>query len=212
MQPEYEFVMELSGLVWTMIPMLLHALTLVLQCLLGAYLLVHGAALALRPDVKSELLLRLGALRGDSLAPRTLGVLLLVAGLLVLAPVISGAPWWTATLGCIAAFAAWWTARLSAVQAGRVMRGTAAFAAVVTVLFGVWERNDPAALSARILFKAQDWRMHELEWQLANDERSPKVGDIAPDFELQDPSGERTVRLSNYFGKRPVALVFGSYT
>jgi len=41
---------------------------------------------------------------------------------------------------------------------------------------------------------------------------APKVGDLAPDFELQDPSGETAVRLSDFRGTRPVALVFGSYT
>jgi hypothetical protein len=41
----------------------------------------------------------------------------------------------------------------------------------------------------------------------------PKVGDTAPDFELPVlGEKERTVRLSSYAGKRPVALVFGSYS
>lgn len=43
--------------------------------------------------------------------------------------------------------------------------------------------------------------------------RAPNVGDPAPDFELpllDDRS--KTVRLSEYFGRRPVGLIFGSYT
>ncbi len=48
--------------------------------------------------------------------------------------------------------------------------------------------------------------------QLESDPRSPKVGDLAPDSELQDPEGVTRVRLSDFRGKRPVALVFGSYT
>ena len=44
------------------------------------------------------------------------------------------------------------------------------------------------------------------------DERAPKVGDEAPDFELPLLHGDgRTVRLSDLRG-RPVALIFGSYT
>jgi hypothetical protein len=39
-----------------------------------------------------------------------------------------------------------------------------------------------------------------------------KVGDDAPDFTLKSPDGGQTVTLSDYRGKRPVALVFGSYT
>ena len=40
----------------------------------------------------------------------------------------------------------------------------------------------------------------------------PKVGQIAPDFELKTADGKRTVRLSSFRGKRPVVLVFGSLT
>ena len=41
-----------------------------------------------------------------------------------------------------------------------------------------------------------------------------KVGDVAPDFELQRLGGkdEARVKLSSFQGKRPVALIFGSYT
>ena len=47
-------------------------------------------------------------------------------------------------------------------------------------------------------------------------DKSPKVGDDAPDFELErlDARGKRTgemARLSSYFGS-PIGLVFGSYT
>ncbi len=47
-------------------------------------------------------------------------------------------------------------------------------------------------------------------------EREPsslQQGDPAPDFALRridDP--DRRVRLADHFGKRPVALIFGSYT
>ena len=37
-------------------------------------------------------------------------------------------------------------------------------------------------------------------------------GDTAPDFTLKSPDGKQTVTLSSFRGKRPVALVFGSYT
>jgi hypothetical protein len=38
------------------------------------------------------------------------------------------------------------------------------------------------------------------------------VGDVAPDFELPTLDGATRVRLSSFRGKRPVVLVFGSYT
>ena len=41
-----------------------------------------------------------------------------------------------------------------------------------------------------------------------------KEGDAAPDFTLRlmDGNEGETVTLSDYAGKRPVALIFGSYT
>ena len=40
----------------------------------------------------------------------------------------------------------------------------------------------------------------------------PEEGDSAPDFELRDTKGENPVRLSDFEGEKPVALVFGSFT
>lgn len=45
-----------------------------------------------------------------------------------------------------------------------------------------------------------------------NDSPAPDVEQLAPDFELESLDGVRRVRLSDYRGKRPVALVFGSFT
>lgn len=55
-----------------------------------------------------------------------------------------------------------------------------------------------------------------MEQRVLRDERSPKVGEDAPDLELEllTDTGGRTgemVTLSSYFGT-PVALIFGSYT
>ncbi len=38
------------------------------------------------------------------------------------------------------------------------------------------------------------------------------VGDAAPDFKLKTKDGSHEVQLSSFKGKRPVVLVFGSYT
>jgi peroxiredoxin len=52
----------------------------------------------------------------------------------------------------------------------------------------------------------------EKAWQKKYDAAAPRVGDIAPDFELADVIGEHQVRLSDFRGQKPVALVFGSFT
>jgi cytochrome oxidase Cu insertion factor (SCO1/SenC/PrrC family) len=44
------------------------------------------------------------------------------------------------------------------------------------------------------------------------DEGKLKVGDAAPDFELKQLEGEGTVKLSGFKDKKPVVLIFGSYT
>ena len=39
-----------------------------------------------------------------------------------------------------------------------------------------------------------------------------RVGDEAPDFELKRLHGEGAVKLSDFKGKKPVFVIFGSYT
>ena len=41
---------------------------------------------------------------------------------------------------------------------------------------------------------------------------SLKVGQKAPDFKLTLIDGKKSVKLSSFKGKKPVVLVFGSYT
>ena len=46
----------------------------------------------------------------------------------------------------------------------------------------------------------------------------PRPGEDAPDFDLpladqpKDAKSEVTIKLSSFMGKKPVALIFGSYT
>jgi len=55
-------------------------------------------------------------------------------------------------------------------------------------------------------------RQDATSWQKKYDAQAPKVGDLAPDFELLDASGKNPVRLSSFRGQKPVALIFGSFT
>ena len=55
-------------------------------------------------------------------------------------------------------------------------------------------------------------RKKEKAWQERFDALAPKVGDVAPDFELHDANGQNPIRLSNLRGHKPVALIFGSFT
>ncbi len=41
---------------------------------------------------------------------------------------------------------------------------------------------------------------------------APRIGDIAPTFTLKSLDGESATNLAEFKGKRPVVLLFGSYT
>ncbi len=46
----------------------------------------------------------------------------------------------------------------------------------------------------------------------SRDETGPEEGDVPPDFNLKRMGSEEMVSLSSFTGKRPVGLIFGSYT
>lgn len=62
---------------------------------------------------------------------------------------------------------------------------------------------------AKFIFR---YRREKMRSQKSLDKRAPKVGDHAPDFTLSDISGTESITLSDFRGKKPVALIFGSYT
>ena len=57
----------------------------------------------------------------------------------------------------------------------------------------------------------RSWR-DSVKWHRRYGHKAPKRGELAYDFELRDVSGQNRVRLSDSRGKRPVALIFGSFT
>jgi hypothetical protein len=56
-----------------------------------------------------------------------------------------------------------------------------------------------------------NYRREAQAWQRRYVALAPKAGDMAPDFELRDVKGEKPVRLSDFRGRKPVALVFGRF-
>jgi peroxiredoxin len=56
------------------------------------------------------------------------------------------------------------------------------------------------------------FRKQHVRQQKRLDQHAPKAGDLAPDFTLSNVSGTTSVTLSDFRGKKPVVLVFGSYT
>ena len=64
----------------------------------------------------------------------------------------------------------------------------------------------------RFIQRTLRYRKEFSAWQKEYDALAPKAGDLAPAFELSDVSGQHRVRLSDFRGEKPVALVFGSFT
>ena len=56
------------------------------------------------------------------------------------------------------------------------------------------------------------YRARLMSAQKKINEKAPNAGEIAPDFTLYDVEGKNSVTLSDFRGKKPVALVFGSFT
>ena len=56
------------------------------------------------------------------------------------------------------------------------------------------------------------YRFDATKVQRRLDAQAPKAGDLAPDFTLFDIAGQESVTLSDFRGRRPVALIFGSFT
>ena len=55
-------------------------------------------------------------------------------------------------------------------------------------------------------------RASTMQFIAERETKAPAVGAAAPDFELTLLGSSVRVRLSNFAGLRPVALIFGSYT
>lgn len=64
-----------------------------------------------------------------------------------------------------------------------------------------------SGLSCRQMIIRQMIRDHMNRPDLA-----PALGSVAPNFTLKTLDGKREVELSSFLGKKPVVLVFGSYT
>ncbi|MBW2245081.1 MAG: hypothetical protein JRH01_24135 [Deltaproteobacteria bacterium] len=216
MDPSYETVIDITNLVWTLLVYGLHGAIAFFHAALACYLLASGVHGLFLPEVDGAWIRRLGVADIGAARARHFGALRLLLGLLLFAPLLLGAPAMVSLFAGIAAFLLLLVVERGLSETdrspGRFVRvGAIGFAAVAS-LFMIWEGEDNLVLSADLLLHASEWRNEELNWQLSLDPKSPKVGDIAPDFELQDPEGNVQVRLSDFRGKRPVALVFGSYT
>lgn len=84
---------------------------------------------------------------------------------------------------------------------------------------GTLDRKELASIEDRLgrfLTRDKGGRPGEVTTPAARGERKPdqlKVGDVAPDFTLPVVgNGKKTINLASFKGKKPVVLIFASYT
>jgi hypothetical protein len=216
MDPGYETVVDPSTMVWTLSAMVIHGVMVAVQAGLIVFLIATGIIAWLAPGLDAQWLRRLGVLPAGTANVRAFAAARVALGIALLLPIAVGAPLAVSLGASVAALvlliASERALSSDSIRPGRIARRVAIGSAAIVAAFMLWEGEDGLALGSDVIVTAQGWRTHELDWQLANDRKAPKVGDLAPDFELQDPSGRVAVRLSDFRDSRPVALVFGSYT
>ena len=55
-------------------------------------------------------------------------------------------------------------------------------------------------------------RIAMMQFLAERETRAPEIGSDAPDFKLPRLGSSEQVQLSSFRGRKPVALIFGSYT
>ncbi|MCP4683099.1 MAG: hypothetical protein GY864_12255, partial [Desulfobacterales bacterium] len=209
----YQVVMDFSNMIWIILGYGIHLVLLMTQCCLAGFLILSGVIDFFFSDLDNRWLRRLGLTTQEPRDKRNrYGTVKLILASMILLPSVTGVSFIISALACLLSlifFIYLEKVTLSPFKKqGVLIRYTIIF--VCLFCFGSisFERKDNIDFGLEILQKAQHYRVAELTWQLESDKKSPKVGDMAPDFELSDPDGTRRVRLSEFRGKKPVALIF----
>jgi len=195
-----------------------HAYLAVAQVALCLFLMASGAILLSDRKPPGKWASRLGLMTNERLGKKPLyGWLMLATGAALILPLF-GLPHWFAVIACPVSFY-WIKALASGIdntdrkKTGSLARKGLMISAVLIFGFTIWEGRDLVRAGGEITYKAAYWQMKEVQgWQKENNPNVPKVGEMAPDFELTDVTGTRTTRLSDFRGKKPVVLLFGSFT
>jgi hypothetical protein len=213
MDPMVVKYVGLSGIVYG-----LHGLLAAAQIALGLFLLANGRILLSDKKKLGKWATRLGLMANERLSQKPLnGWLMIATGAALIFPIF-GLPHWFAVVAC--PIAIYWIMALrrdtfttETRKSGNWAQKGLIAGSVLVFGFTLWEGKDLVRSAAVVTYKAAYYQMTEVQgWQKTNNPNVPQVGELAPDFELTDVHGEKTVRLSDFRGKRPVVLLFGSFT
>lgn len=209
-------VIKYVGLAWIVYGT--HTYLAFSQVVLSLFLMANGVILLKDRKQLGKWSRRFGLVPSGPLAQKPLnGWLVLGTGVALILPLV-GLPFWFAVVACPVGF--FWIRALSRGEddvgrkkSGMVVQKGLLVSSVLILAFTIWEGRDLIRTAVVINYKAAYWQVTEVfGWQKRNNPNAPKVGEMAPDFEVADVTGTQTVRLSDFRGERPVVLLFGSFT
>lgn len=195
-----------------------HVYLLIVQICLFLFLVINGSILLSQKRNLPKFTTLLGFRVNEQLAGNSInGWLMILTGIAFIFPVVGLSHWFAIVASPVAIYWLIVLAKdgvsISRVKRGSFVRNTLAISAAILMFFTIWEGRDLVRTGVTIVWKAAYWRDKEVEiWQKQNNPNAPNVGEMAPDFELTDVHGKKTVRLSDFRDKRPVVLLFGSFT
>lgn len=202
---------------WVLIGYLAQSLFVLAQAGLAAFLLVSGIADLFFYGRGGKWSKRFALVSKIPEAQRNLvGLTKLVLCLILLCPLVLGVTYMASVSAAIAVFflLVWVEAGIEpdARGPGRSMRYLMMALAVISLSTTLFQRYDNLEAGYRIFSRAIKQRVRVLAWQKEENEKAPKVGEMATDFELLSADMKRRVRLSDFRNRKPVALIFGSHT
>lgn len=195
-----------------------HAYLGIAQILLSVYLVASGIVSLSQKERLGKWAGRFGLVANKGGRINNVQSWLMIGtGIAFIFPLI-GLSYWIAVIACPVAI--YWILSMTTAlrdpqetKVGNLTRNGLALSAVLLFGFTIWEGRDLVYAGFDINYKAIYWRNKEVTvWQQENNPNVPKVGELAPDFELSDNTGKKSVRLSDFRGKKPVVLLFGSFT
>jgi hypothetical protein len=196
----------------------MQAFLAIAQILLCVYLLASGMVQLSSKERLGKWAGRFGLVVNPEIRQkRWLSWLMITTGIAFILPLF-GLSYWFAVVACAIAIYCILTMTSGLVdpkerRTGNLTRKGLTVSAILLFGFTIWEGRDLVSVGFAVNYKAIYWRHLEVDiWQKENNPNVPKVGEMAPDFELSDYTGSKTVRLSDFRGKKPVVLLFGSFT
>jgi hypothetical protein len=213
MDPMVVKYLGLAGITYGM-----HAFLTIAQIVLCFYLFTNGILLLSSKEMVGKWASRFGLVADIGVERNNFQNWLMIGtGVAFILPSF-GASYWIAVIACPVAIGLIFYITTGLIgqqerQTGNFMRKGLALSAILIFGFTIWEGRDLVYAGYDINYKAIYWRNKEVTvWQHENNPNVPKVGDLAPDFVLSDNTGKKSVRLSDFRGKKPVVLLFGSFT